>query len=199
MRFHLTYEGELLGANNNNTRAKHKHEIRKTFHHQLKRLWASTWLNGMNYGSWGPGQTIDPRTPLDQALGTEYQLDNYRFVPLVLAKFSLLCSIDILFLRSDIPGQIIGSGDIDNRLKTLFDALRMPANTGELGGCLQPDADESPLFYCLLQDDKLISHVSVNTDMLLQPVNGNVNDARLVLDVKISPYRVSYANLGFAG
>ena len=36
MEFRLTYEGTLLGASKNNTRAKHKHEIRKIFHKQLR-------------------------------------------------------------------------------------------------------------------------------------------------------------------
>jgi hypothetical protein len=37
------------------------------------------------------------------------------------------CSIDILFLHRDAPGRIVRSGgDIDNRIKVLFDALRVP-------------------------------------------------------------------------
>jgi hypothetical protein len=39
MHFHLTYEGVLYGASRNQTRATHKHEVRKVFHEQLKRLW----------------------------------------------------------------------------------------------------------------------------------------------------------------
>jgi hypothetical protein len=38
MEFRLTYEGILLGASRENKRAKHKHEIRKIFHKQLRRL-----------------------------------------------------------------------------------------------------------------------------------------------------------------
>ena|ERR1700720_2532445 len=38
MEFRLTYEGLLLGASGNNKRAKHKHEIRKVFHKQLRRI-----------------------------------------------------------------------------------------------------------------------------------------------------------------
>src|SRR3990170_447020 len=39
MEFRLTYEGQLLGASRSNTRAEHKHEIRKVFHRQLRQLW----------------------------------------------------------------------------------------------------------------------------------------------------------------
>ena len=35
LEFRLTYEGLLLGASRTDTRAQHKHEIRKAFHPQL--------------------------------------------------------------------------------------------------------------------------------------------------------------------
>src|SRR5438046_2138505 len=120
MRFHLTYEGPLHGSSTGSPRARHKHEIGKVFQKQIKTLWKSTWLHETSFGVWGPDQTIDPATPLDEGLSQLYTRGAYRFVPLVREQFSLLCSIDILFLRSDIPGGIIGSADIDNRLKTLF-------------------------------------------------------------------------------
>jgi hypothetical protein len=43
MRFHLTYEGSLHGSSTKSPRARHKQEIRKVFHRQLKRLWEQTW------------------------------------------------------------------------------------------------------------------------------------------------------------
>ena len=125
-------------------------------------------------------------------------MGNYRFVPLVTQRLSLTCSLDILFLRTDIPGSILQSGDIDNRLKTLFDALRKPSNTGELGGYLSPEEGEDP-FFCLLEDDKLINHISVVTDRLFEPTGKDydTNDARLVIKVGIRPYVVMMGNLGF--
>jgi hypothetical protein len=84
---------------------------------------------------------------------------------LVIEELSLSCRLDILFLRSDRAGSLIKSGDIDNRLKTLFDALRMPESKAELGGYEKPIDDEDP-FFVLLQDDKLITHISVETDVL---------------------------------
>lgn len=124
------------------------------------------------------------------ALPERFQCGGYRFVPLVTEDLALICAIEILFLRPDPPGSLIQSGDIDNRLKTLFDALRMPGpDAAELGGN-NPREDESP-FYCLLQDDRLISRVSVETDVLLQPTSpenaDNPNDARLLITVKLKP------------
>jgi hypothetical protein len=97
-----------------------------------------------------------------------------------------------------MPGEVMASGDIDNRLKTIFDALRMPATKEELGGYGTPAEDKTP-FYCLLSDDKLISRVSVETDTLLQPTSpeaGN-NDARLVIAIKLRPVDVGWDNISF--
>jgi hypothetical protein len=103
------------------------------------------------------------------------------------------CSLDILFLRYDQPGQtLIQSGDIDNRIKTIFDALRIP-KPGEY--CGEPQAEENP-FFCLLEDDSLINHLSVTTDLLLDP-DKNVNDVHLILTVKLWPISVTYGNVGF--
>ena len=87
-------------------------------------------------------------------------------------------------MRTDKPGSLIksGSGDIDNRLKTLFDALRMPKSKDELGRYAGvPGLDEDP-FYCLLEDDKFITRLVVETDMLLRPAASS-NDTHLIITV----------------
>jgi hypothetical protein len=88
-------------------------------------------------------------TPLIEALASIYAVGKYRFVPLVREEFALTCSLNILFLRADIPGKVVQSGDIDNRLKTLFDALRMPATDLEMAEYASGPADgEEPFFLC---------------------------------------------------
>lgn len=57
--------------------------------------------------------------------------------------------------------------DLDNRIKTLFDSLRMPSGAQELGGA-KPEGDDDP-FFCLLEDDRLIHNVNIVTDKLLVP------------------------------
>jgi len=75
----------------------------------------------------------------------------------------------------------------------------MPVNAGELGGHDKPAESETP-FFCLLQDDRLITQTSVATDMLLEPIGSepDKNDARLVIDANVRPYRVTWGNIGFA-
>ena len=48
------------------------------------------------------------------------------FQPLVRESFALKCGLDILFLRQESPGKVYQGGDLDNRIKTLLDALSVP-------------------------------------------------------------------------
>ncbi len=96
-------------------------------------------------------------------------------------------------LRPEPSGTIITqAGDIDNRLKTLFDALRIPQNEGELPKESAPDISEDP-FFCLLEDDMLITSVSVKTDRLLTPVK-NQAEVQLVIQVKTQLTRMLVGN-----
>jgi hypothetical protein len=194
MQFRLTYEGPLYGSSRtNHGRADHKHEIRKVFHKQLKRLWEITPMLANRVG-----HIEGVQKPQSEVLATHFTRNGYRFVPLVVEPLALLCRLDILFLRPDPPGSLVKSGDIDNRLKTLFDALRMPEHLGELGGHTVPGEGEDP-FYCLLQDDKLITYISVETDLLLEPIGAepSIMDARLIINVTVRPASIIIANLDF--
>jgi hypothetical protein len=42
VEFRLIYDGPLYGAGRNETRSSHKHNIRRSFHRQLQRLWNIT-------------------------------------------------------------------------------------------------------------------------------------------------------------
>jgi hypothetical protein len=224
MRFRLTYEGELRttqGEPKNGQRiplAAHKQEIRKAFHGQLKQLWQSNkflrehtarkgelhlppgvvpGLIGSLLG--GDGGTGEYR-PLSEHIASNFERDGYRFVPLVCEDFSLLCSLDILFLRRDFPLGVISAGDLDNRVKTLIDTLRMPKGANELRGYETPEPDENP-FFCLLEDDDLVTGLTVESGMLLDPPReGDGGDGRvkLVISVELKPDDITMFNLGFA-
>ncbi len=196
MEFRLVYDGMLLGASRSNTRSEHKHEIRRVFHKQLKRLWETAphlrETGRVQQTMQGVAGAVASSDNIKK-LSNKFRLDNYRLVPLATRELDLGCGLDILFLRYDQPGQtLLQSGDIDNRLKTLFDALRIPQD-GEY--CGKPLPDEDP-FFCLLEDDSMISRVSVTTDVLLEP-NRDVNDVRLVITARIWPLSVTIANIGF--
>ena len=202
LEFHLTYEGLLLGASRTDTRRHHKHEIRKVFHPQLRRLWEVVPHLNAPQKQLSPTQIFingppPPPLPRSEELATKFTFKGFHFVPLVTQELSLICGIEILFLRPDHPGGVLQSGDIDNRLKTLFDALRMPS-PDEVTKKISPSEGENP-FYCLLEDDRLITKVSVDTDTLLQPIREEINDndARLVITVKLRPAQLSWENVAF--
>jgi hypothetical protein len=115
-------------------------------------------------------------------------------------EFSLFCSLDILFLRRDFPAGVVSAGDLDNRIKTLIDALRKPHNANELRGNATPADGEDP-FFCLSEDDDLVTGLSVQTDMLLDPPKNDSSgqgDVKLVISVELKPHHVTMFNLSFA-
>lgn len=217
MQFHLTYQGAVRPtqrepiAPQKEPLAAHKHSIRREFHHQLKRLWNTNkfLVNTRLPPSYVFSPPTDARArwgsdeaerPLVDMVADLYHENGYRFVPLVREDWDLLCSLRILFLRRDIPGSVIEAGDIDNRLKTVIDALRRPRHANELVGNESPRADEDP-FFCLLEDDKQVTHLEVETDTLLDPVtdlDADAVKAKLVISVEIRPFHTTMFNLSFS-
>lgn len=107
---------------------------------------------------------------------------NVTYLPLVRKSAQLVAELDILLLRNEAPGRIIvGGGDIDNRLKTLFDALRCPHTPEEAGSQLHGETE----IYTLLEDDSLITAVSVTTDRLLEECDRE--EALLIVRVSVIP------------
>lgn len=206
MRFRLTYEGPLRATQGEprngqvepRRRAAHKHAIRKHFHKQLKELWnTDKFLKETTLPSEPGTPSWADQAPMFEVVANMYCENGYRFVPLVREGLHLLCAIDVLFLRRDIPGSVIEAGDVDNRLKTLIDALRKPRIASELVENEIPASDEDP-FYCLLEDDKYVTKLSVETDTLLDPPNDDGSHVRLVITVDIRPYYITMLNLSFA-
>ena len=105
----------------------------------------------------------------------------------------LVAELDILFLRRQEPGAIVTSGgDIDNRMKTLLDALRVPKTASEIPENDFPAPDETP-FCCLLEDDVLVTRLAIDTDRLLEP--GDTPEVRLIINVEMKPTRLTWDNL----
>lgn len=115
------------------------------------------------------------------------------FVPLVTENQFLYAELDILFLRAEAPGRIFATnqgGDLDNRLKVLFDALRVPESS-ELPPAANPSADEEP-FFCLLQNDYLITAARVESERLLVDAAKPERDrVRLVVRVTVKAHEFS--------
>lgn len=192
MEFTLTYIGKLLAFTTDQNRAPgralHVHDIRREFHEQLKR-------------SWNTHPVLAARAAQSPDHIEAFEHDGFNWIPLATKSNGLICKLDMTMLRSGDPGDVLT--DIDNRLKTIFDALKKPDGPRELGsgssgGQATPQNGEDP-FYVLLQDDSLITHISVTTDNLLEDVQGvpRENAVRLIMHVTVRPYHVHMDNLDF--
>lgn len=172
MEFTLLYDGPLKA----NGTTKQKQEIRRSFHPQLKTLWQQLPLKGLQ-------TKLLKEEPKNGEISILRKVGKFTYVPLVSEKLNLTAELNITFLRPEAPGSLITQGgDIDNRLKTLFDGLRMAKVDSEIPNGDEPTSDEDP-FYCVLEDDSLITKVSVLTDRLLQPTPTE-NHVHLIVGVK---------------
>jgi hypothetical protein len=194
MKFRLVYRGALASGSNSSHKDQ-KNRIRRVFHKQLAELWTQhAGLRGLS----------DPTnsTPYKHKKVPNFSLPNktgdmYNFLYLIGDAHGISSSLDILFLRRESAGGLVRwGGDLDNRLKILFDALRAPQENNEVPDG-PPASDENP-FFCTLQDDKYIDRVNVTTDRLLSPIGDSdgegVHDVLLVIEVQTVVFDVKKAD-----
>jgi len=185
MEFRLIYEGPLRS----NGDVPHKHQIRKILHPQLKELWHQRPLNEYR-------ELLEPVSKKGE-VSVIKTVGEFQFAPLVTSRLDLVAELDVVLLRPEEPGRIVTmTGDIDNRLKTLFDALRCPNNEQEIPEGERPQADETP-FFCLMEDDALITSIKVTSDRLLR--YDHPSHVILFIHTRVKATRVSVINLGFTG
>ena len=180
MHFRLLYQGPLKA----NGSPIEKHRIRRSFHSQLKSLWAQP-----------PLAEVGQRLNIDPSKGKSLGIIRgpYLCVPLVCAALELVASLEITLLRPEPPGQVITQGgDIDNRLKTLLDSLQVP-KLDQVPPAESPTSEEQP-FYCLVEDDNLITSLQVTSDRLLtRPASAN--EVILLINVVLEFTHQHFTNL----
>jgi len=182
MEFTLVYQGIL----NTNGNAKQKQEIRRAFHPQLKALWQYPPLDTM--------QDMLQENPSKKSSSVIKKIGSFQYATLINNTLKNVAELEITFLRPSPPGSlIIQGGDIDNQLKTLFDALRMPQVPTEIPTGDVPSETEKP-FHCLLEDDALITKVAVQTDRLLETTQ-SPNHVHLVIHVRTKGIVATWNNI----
>ena len=138
MKFKLLYVGDIL--TNPKKRAQHITDIRMQFHPQLKKL--------VNFNPW------------DNL--TKYMVPEPTKSPIITPNLKMIAELEILLMHPEIVG--MPHSDIDNRVKTILDGLRCPQNEHEIGQ--NTPRDIGPI-YTLLDDDHLVTKLTVNTSHLL--------------------------------
>lgn len=191
MEFDLKYRGLLPAATSSNKQVPAKHQIRQAVREQLQIFWGKDpRFTGIDPGQVQQGQMkeghFDVRRPIEGGAAAwfyHHEVRGIRFVPLITHVREARCRLAIRLFRREAPGEIISrGGDLDNRLKTLFDALRMPHNGDELPQ--EPVLGPSP-FLCLLDDDALITKVSIEAFGLLTPPDPGEDADYVEVDIAV--------------
>lgn len=209
VQFRLIYRGPLKAEGRGTQgRGPLKHQIRRVIRPQLAELWnthpflkrfTQAHVRAQRLNAEASAATIEELrekilvTEYDeftvaQKIAKRFSRAGYNFLPLIGAVFGdvqTACGLDILFLRRDGPGALIQSGgDMDNRIKVLLDALKMP-KSGEFQPSSPPAPDEDP-FFCVVEDDSLITEIKVTTDRLLLPLaeGEHIHDVHIIINVK---------------
>jgi hypothetical protein len=186
VNFRLTYQGQLKAASQSDTRRAEKHAIRTSFSRQLDELFRlkNRQFLDIDCTDWGEMPNVER--------------GNFFFLSLVREKLNLVCDLDILFLRRDEPGSLIGGGgDLDNRIKVLFDALRVPSED-EVRGYVPLDPKD-PMLICLTEDDKLITGFRITSDRLLEPAKTEAekNNVHLIINVEVKATKLTQMNMAY--
>jgi hypothetical protein len=195
VNFRLTYDGPLKAAGQSEGRRKEKQAIREVFSRQLLQL------HFAKDDFFDPAmKTLNAFTPEEGA--PLIRRGDFYFFAVVKERLHLVCDLDILFLRRDNPGQLIsGGGDLDNRIKVLFDALRVPQDDNEVRdfGPAAGSPMQGKFMLCLTEDDKLITGFRLTTDRLLEPAMSerDENNVRLIINVEIKATKMTIENMAY--
>ncbi len=183
MEFCLHYSGVLKS----NDQASGKHKIRKQLHPQIENLCRKRF-----YGTFKPdleNSRNDKSPPMYSMIGEK------RFYFLISKELYTVVNLDITLLLPHPVGSIVHSGgDIDNRIKTLFDALRIPQNLSEAPSHIDTVDTEHSMF-CLLEDDKLINRISIKSYEDYAPDAKDIVKCFIQVETKVT--QASWEGLNF--
>ncbi len=190
MNITLHYQGPLKS----NAGRRDKHLIREALHPQLAQLWEHEPLNGVK------DRFLDPQRKPDNPPGGNnllYSVGGHRFACIVSSRLHTTAALDIKLLRPERPGGLVGqSGDIDNRLKTLLDALTIPQHENSLPDGFAPQAEQMP-FFCLLEDDALVTSLSVEAERWLHPTAASSSEVIAIIRATTSTRIKTTENFDF--
>jgi hypothetical protein len=196
MKFQLSFEGPLPSSGNANdayprpAKLQAIWKIRDSINSQLLHLVEThPALSGRS----------SPSRALRHALIPPIVVDGFPFRALARAHFKVKCSLKIDLLVNHEPGSVITKrGDLDNRIKTLMDGLRVPASQQEIKNFASKDFLKQNDYVCLLEDDILVSALDVEMQRYLGPPMGAGEDhVRANIGVKIEPTEHTFNNEAF--
>ena len=181
MEFYLKYDGPLKS----NAGPKDKQTIREYLYPQLKNLWNIEPLNRRKYFLEHGNKPSVLK-----------EIDGITFAPLICNALEFICQLDLTMLWPETQGVISKQGgDLDNRLKTLFDSLQCP-DVNQVKPIKARFQDKQP-FFCLLEYDKLITSVHISTHTLL--CSENKTDVSVLIHVMVKAIDTKIGAMGLSG
>ena len=170
MELTLYYRGELAASGSN---PEHKHLLRCCFHVQLRNAASQPPLFGVGVA--------------------RHDIGPFHFAAIVCDTLKLVAELHVVLLRPGPPGYVVRGGDIDNRMKTLFDSLSVPQSNA-LPHSAKPLDGQEP-FWCLLEDDSRITKVTIETHSLFEEPKTR-NEVILLVHVRTRATQSSWDNIG---
>jgi hypothetical protein len=200
MKLTLRFRGELPS----NGSPEEKHSIRWQLHLQLQAYWQkdsrlkdiSKELKSLQVPTLKSSrfEVIRPIQGLRNFFW-RHPLGGHNFVPLVTGVRESHCHLSMRFYRrTEDEGILFDGGDIDNRLKTFFDALQVPQSIEQMPASSrnpQGDAKEWPAIFCLVDNDRSITKLAIESFILLTDIPKDCkrpqNYAEIDIDVEVVP------------
>lgn len=144
---------------NGDKRSGFKQTLRVEFSRQLRRLWQKDLLK--RFYDTLPVAEYERSKPARLSKMPSYypffrvEMCGFSAIPLVNWHNGLGCELEFVFL-----GDERGAIDLDNQMKVVFDALRMPQHPGEVPANMHGNGED---LYCLLEDDSIVKKYSVES------------------------------------
>ncbi|AVX02568.1 hypothetical protein MXMO3_00019 [Maritalea myrionectae] len=185
MKITLTYRGVVPSAHSGGGKNKSAHisNMRLAFHEQLKRLWGQPPFGVLK--KWEDTGFEANAPNFIKAVG------GIKYVPFFdLPKIGIAVSLDITLLSGEPNNapQLISKGDLDNRIKSIIDALHPPQKDN-----LSGSEKELNRIYCLMGDDEAVKELTATTRPFL--ASENHDDAFVLVEVRPVPIEVTQSNI----
>lgn len=155
--------------------------MRKSFHRQLETLWGKEPFAVLK--RWEDSNFAAQAPNFLRSIGDQV------FVPFYGEAVGVGVRLEIKLLTGLPQQAVISSGDLDNRVKRIIDALRAPTQKGEIVANLEPNSR----WYCVMDDDSSVKEVTASLAPYLD--SNDPSESFVFVRVRTSPTAVTFANV----
>ncbi|MCF4097182.1 hypothetical protein [Maritalea mediterranea] len=188
MKITLTYRGVVPSAHSGGGKNKSAHisNMRLAFHEQLKRLWGQPPFEVLK--EWEQSDFKAGAPEFIRAVGETNYIPYFD-----VQKVGIAVGLNITLLSGEPHNapQLISKGDLDNRVKSIIDALHPPQKDN-----LSENEKELNRIHCLMGDDEAVKELTASTRPFL--ASESHEDAFVLVEVRPIPMRVSADNIEMA-